>query len=236
MSDRSGYMNIWVSNRDGSSATQLTNLHGSGTPRWSPDGLWIAFDSTSGGGLSSVWVISSMGGVPRALVKDQFENAVPSWSHDGKWVYFGSTRGGKDQVWKVPAEGGTPLEVTRSGGFAALESVDGATLYFAKSRYDNPELWQMPVAGGTEMPFPQAVRPRSWAAWSPSRGGIFFSPAEGSNGGTSIDFYDFQTRLVRQIGLLDRSPFWLSASADGKQVFFNQAERDESSIVLVKTK
>jgi hypothetical protein len=151
-------------------------------------------------------------------------------------VYFGSTRGGKDQVWKVPAEGGTPLEVTRSGGFAALESVDGATLYFAKSRYDNPELWQMPVAGGTEMPFPQTVRPRSWAAWSPSRGGIFFSPAEGSNGGTSIDFYDFQTRLVRQISLLDRSPFWLSASADGKQVFFNQAERDESSIVLVKAK
>jgi Tol biopolymer transport system component/DNA-binding winged helix-turn-helix (wHTH) protein len=236
MSDRSGSMDIWVSNRDGSSAIQLTSLHGCGTPRWSPDGLWIAFDSTSGGGPASVWVIPSMGGVPRALVKDQFENAVPSWSHDGKWVYFGSTRAGKYQVWKVAAEGGTPLQVTHSGGFAALESVDGATLYFAKSRYDNPELWQMPVAGGGEAPFPPAVRPRSWAAWSPTRGGIFFLPAEGSNGGTSIDFYDFQTRLVRQISLLDRSPFWLFAAADGKQVFFNQAERDESSIVLVKTK
>jgi Tol biopolymer transport system component/DNA-binding winged helix-turn-helix (wHTH) protein len=235
MSDRSGYVDIWVSNRDGSSAVQLTNLHGSGTPRWSPDGLWIAFDSTSGG-PASVWVVSSMGGVPRALVKDRFQNAVPGWSHDGKWVYFSSDRSGQDQVWKVPAEGGTPLRVTHDGGFGALESVEGATLYFAKTRYDNPELWQMPVGGGRETLVSGTVHPRSWAAWSPTKRGIFFSSVEGSNGGTSIDFYDFQTRLVRQISLLDRSPFWLSASADGKEVFFNQAERDESSIVLVKAK
>jgi Tol biopolymer transport system component/DNA-binding winged helix-turn-helix (wHTH) protein len=235
MSDRSGFMEIWVSNRDGSSAVQLTNLHGSGTPRWSPDGLWIAFDSTNHDyGPSSVWVVSSMGGVPRALVKDQFENLVPSWSRDGKWIYFSSQRSGKDQVWKIPAEGGSPVQVTHDGGFGALESVDGATLYFAKSRFDNPELDQMPVGGGAETPLPGAVRPRSWAAWSPTSRGIFFAPAESSNGGTSIDFYDFQTRLIRQISLLDRSPFWLSAAADGKLVFFNQAERDESSIVLVK--
>lgn len=241
MSDRSGFVDIWVSNRDGSSAVQLTNLHGSGTPRWSPDGLWIAFDSTThdfngGYGPSAVWLVSSMGGVPRALVKDQFENLVPSWSRDGKWVYFSSHRSGEDQVWKVAAEGGTPLQVTHDGGFGALESFDGATLFFAKSRYDNPELYQMPVAGGAETPLAGAVRPRSWAAWSPTSRGIFFAPPESSDGGTSIDFYDFQTRLVRQISLLDRSPFWLSASADGKQVFFDQAERDESSIVLVKAK
>ena len=236
MSDRSGYLDIWVSNRDGSSAVQLTNLHGSGTPRWSPNGLWIAFDSTSSGGPSAVWVISSTGGVPRALQKDQFENMVPSWSHDGKWIYFSSSRSGKDQVWRVPIEGGSPVQVTHGGGFAAMESVDGRTLYFAKSRYDNPELYQMSVAGGVETPLPGAVRPRSWAAWSPTSRGIFFVPAEGSTGGTSIDFYDFQTRLVRQISLLDRSPFWLSASLDGKEVFFNQAEREESSIVLIKRK
>ena len=241
MSDRSGYVEIWVSNRDGSSPIQLTNVHGAGTPRWSPDGLWITFDSTShdlnaGGGPSSVWVVSSMGGVPRALVKDRFENVVPSWSRDGKRIYFGSSRSGQDQVWKISAEGGMPIQVTHDGGFAALESVDGATLYFAKTRYDNPEIWQMPVGGGREVLSPGSIRPRSWAAWSPTNGGIFFVPPEGSGGGTSISFYDFQTRLTRQISLLDRVPFWLSASPNGKEVFFNQAERDESSIVLVKTK
>lgn len=241
MSDRSGYVEIWASNRDGSSPTQLTNLHGTGTPRWSPDGLWIAFDSTTHDfngavGPSSVWVVSSLGGVPRALVNDQFENAVPSWSRDGKWIYFASLRSGKDQVWKIPAEGGTPVQVTRSGGFAALESVDGSMLFFAKTRYDNPDLWQIPVAGGPETLFPGSIRPHSWAAWTPTTRGIFFVSPEGSNGAASISFYDFQTRLTRQISLLDRVAFWLSASPNGKELFFNQAERDESSIVLVKAK
>ena len=110
------------------------------------------------------------------------------------------------------------------------------TLYYAKTRYDNPELWQMPVGGGMEIPFPGAVRPRSWAAWAATSRGIFFIPPEGPSTASSIDFYDFQTRLTRQISLLDRAPFWLSASNDGKEVLFNQSEQDESSIVLVKAK
>jgi len=235
MSDRTGYLEIWVSNHDGSAAVQLTNLHGCGTPRWSPDGLWVAFDTVSNG-PQAVWVISALGGTPRALVKDRFENSVPSWSNDGKWIYFGSARSGQDQVWRVAAEGGSPVQVTHEGGFAAQESADGATLYFAKTRYENPELWQMPVGGGMEIPFPGAVRPRSWAAWSASSRGIFFIPAESPHIASSIVFYDFQTRLTRQISLLDRTPFWLSASADGKEVLFNQAEQEESSIVLVKAK
>src|SRR6266853_6427297 len=49
MSDRSGSLEIWESNQDGSAAVQLTNLRGCGTPRWSPDGMWIAFDSVGNG-------------------------------------------------------------------------------------------------------------------------------------------------------------------------------------------
>ena len=44
MSDRTGSMEIWASNRDGSNAIQLTTVHFAGTPRWSPDSKTIAFD------------------------------------------------------------------------------------------------------------------------------------------------------------------------------------------------
>ena len=77
---------------------------------------------------------------------------------------------------------------------------------------------------------------RSWAAWGLTSRGIFYCSSEGTNGAASIAFYDFETRLSRQIALLNRIPFWLSASADGKEVLFDQAEQDESSIVLVKAK
>jgi len=233
MSDRSGSLEIWESNPDGSAAVQLTNLHGCGTPRWSPDGMWVAFD-TVGNGAQGVYVISASGGAPRALAVDASENSVPSWSRDGKWIYFGSHRSGDDQVWKIPATGGKAVQVTQLGGFAALESPDGRTLYYAKTRFENPEVWRLPVNGGAETIFSAAVRPKSWAAWSVSDGGIFFCPPEGPEDQPTIDFYDFATRLTRQISLLDRSPFWLSCTPDGKNLFYNQAEQDASSILLVE--
>jgi len=234
MSDRSGSVEIWASNRDGSSAVQLTSLHGCGTPRLSPDGLWVAFD-TKGEGAPGVYLVSAMGGAPRALVADQWENSVPSWSRDGKWVYFGSHRSGEDQLWKVSAAGGQPVQVTQHGGFAAWESADGQTLFYAKSRYENPEIWEMPVAGWTERMLSGTVRPKSWAAWSVTSRGIFFSPHERAGEQPSIDFYDFESRLTRQVSLIDRSPFWLSVSADGKEMYYDQAGQDESSILLVET-
>jgi Tol biopolymer transport system component/DNA-binding winged helix-turn-helix (wHTH) protein len=233
MSDRAGTLEIWVSNRDGSQAVKLTNLNGCGTPRWSPDGKWIAFD-TVGNGAQGVYLISAAGGTPRALVADRAENSVPSWSNDGKWIYFGSNRSGQDQVWKIAPEGGPPIQVTRRGGFAAWESPDGQTLYYANSRFENPEIWQMPVTGGIETIFSGAVRPKSWAAWSVTEHGIFFCPHEGPNDPPAVAFYDFATRLTRQVSLLDKSPFWLAATANGREIFYDQTGRDESSILLVE--
>jgi Tol biopolymer transport system component/DNA-binding winged helix-turn-helix (wHTH) protein len=146
MSDRSGGLEIWVSNRDGSSPIQLTNLHGCGTPRWSPDGQWVVFDA-GGVAAQGIYIVSAFGGAPRALLTDGFENSVPNWSRDGQWIYFGSKRSGKDQLWKIKASGGHAVQVTTGGGFSGWESTDGKTIYYAKSRYENPEIWQVPIMG-----------------------------------------------------------------------------------------
>jgi Tol biopolymer transport system component len=116
MSDRSGSLEIWVSNRDGSAPVQLTNLHGCGTPRWSPDGSWVVFDA-GGASAQGIYVISALGGTPRLLLTGGFENSVPNWSRDEKWVYFGSNRSGTDQLWKVQAAGGHAVQVTTNGGW-----------------------------------------------------------------------------------------------------------------------
>jgi len=61
-SDRSGETEIWVANADGSDALQLTSFRAleTGTPHWSPDGRWIAFDSRPRG-RSGVFVIGALG-------------------------------------------------------------------------------------------------------------------------------------------------------------------------------
>ena len=133
MSDRSGTMEIWVSDRDGTNPFQLTAVAGAGTPRWSPDSQAVVFDAHD-----SIVSIKVGGGAPQVLMHDAFQNLCPSWSRDGKWIYFASTRSGTFQVWRVPAEGGSPVQVTRQGGHAALESPEGKYVYYAKHNMAEP--------------------------------------------------------------------------------------------------
>ncbi len=90
-SARSGTMEIWVCDADGSNALQLTSFNGpnTGTPRWSPDARSIVFDSRPGGN-ADIFVVGASGGAPRQITTDPSEDVVPSWSRDGRWIYFES--------------------------------------------------------------------------------------------------------------------------------------------------
>jgi Tol biopolymer transport system component len=130
LSDRSGAQEIWVTDTDTQTSTQLTHFGGppTGSPSWSPDGLQVAFDSAE-----SIYVISADGGLPRRVTAT---GVVPAWSRDGNSIYFASDRSGKFQIWTVDGE--TPshpaIQVTRGGGFRAFESSDGKYLYYANDR------------------------------------------------------------------------------------------------------
>jgi hypothetical protein len=78
------------------------------------------------------------------------------------------------------------------------------------------------------------VKPKSWAAWAVTSEGIYFCPNAEAGAAASVDFFDFQTHLTRQLVLLEKSPFWFSVSSDGKEMFYDQAGQDESSILLVE--
>src|SRR5262249_28078970 len=51
ISDRTGNPEVWICQSSGMDEMQLTSFGGPEvtTPRWSPDGRWIAFDSTAQG-------------------------------------------------------------------------------------------------------------------------------------------------------------------------------------------
>ena len=91
---------------------------------------------------------------------------------------IGSSGMEENQVWKIPVEGGQPVQVTRLGGFSAYESLDGQTLYYAKTRQDNPEIWQVPVNGGNESRVSAILRPSTWANWALTESGILFLSAD----------------------------------------------------------
>ena len=236
MSDRSGTMEIWVADADGKNPKQLTAIGNAGTPRWSPDGKQIVFDASRKNG-SGIYTVSLEGGEARLVTADDFENRCPSWSRDGKWIYFASRRTGKFQVWKISAQGGAPVQLTRSGGHAALESPDGKHIFYAKTPLAYPEIWQAEVYGGGEKLLSRQVRPAMWAAWAVvdagARGGILFAQPSG-DGAPTVSLFDLATRSVTTKGQLGIVPFWLGATRDGKRVVFDQPGWQQSQIMLME--
>lgn len=232
-SERSGYDEVWISSSDGSDPTPVTSLRGyAGSPHWSPDGRYLAFDF-SDRGHTNIYVVEVPGGLPRLL--ETFpgaDNIVPAWSRDGEWIYFSANREGEAfQLWKVPARGGAPVQITKQGGIAAAESGDGF-LYYSRG-LALPAVWKMPIDGGKETLVLDRPTPQEYTQWAPARNGIYFIDFR-TNSGWTIEFFDFRTRKIVPVWTLQKSPWaGLAVSPDGKSVIFAQNDQDEYSITLV---
>jgi len=233
VSDRTGSREIWVSDSDGQNAVQLTDFGGShtGTPRWSPDGSLIAFDSRPEG-QSEIYLISPQGGRPRRLTTENSDDVLPSWSHDGQWVYFASNRGGNWQVWKKPAGGGQAVQITKNGGYQALESSDGRYLYFVKRE---PGIWRKDVRAGEETLVLEQAR---YGQWALLKDGICFIGSQDSQR-HSIEFFNFASGKVSQLTSLRKTTNTsggpnLAASADGRWILYWQADQIDNDIMLVE--
>ena len=247
---RSGQTEIWVVDGQGSHPRQLTSLGRAGgsvgCPRWSPDGKMIAFDFTAKGGINvDIYVISPSGGTPQQVTTSPAIDSLASWSRDGRFIYFGSHRDGQVQVWRVPSSGekrGNARQVTRGGGFAAIESTDGH-VYFTKrmSGTLNPQnaLWRVPVEGGDEEVVIKGFR-SSHGNWDLTAKGLYFVDEEPSSSGMSwvVRFQAFDGHHAIEVARLQHPPFLagpaITVSADGRWMLSTQSER-LSDLMLVES-
>jgi eukaryotic-like serine/threonine-protein kinase len=237
-SNRSGHWEIWVCDSDGRNSVQLTSFGGpyiTGTPRWSADGETIAFDSRPGG-QSDIFVINVESRVQRNLTANSYHDGVPSWSRDGRWIYFCSDRGDDPelQVWKMPVEGGQPIQVTKNGGWEAFESFDGTTLYYSKIT-DRNAIWKVPTAGGEETRF---LANTLWRYWTVGEKGIYFITREDRF--LIVNFIDFADQRVIRLARFERSPVkdahaGLTLSPDGRSLLWTLPEGYNSDIMLVES-
>ena len=235
-SNRAGESDIWVSDRDGQNPVRMTAVGTASAPRWSPDDKEIAFEAASRPTLEAtqgIYLLKSSGGEPWPLIQDNFNNRAPRWSNDGNWIYFGSNRSGDWQVWKVQAWGGSPTQVTHNGGIAAEESLDGKNLFFVKQGRDLSEIWKMLATGGPETLVSPAIHPTDWAAWAVVKDGLLFVES-GADNGPTVNLLDFSSEHVKPLTVLDKPPFWLATTRDGRSVIFDQPGQLESRVMLLE--
>ncbi|MDX6457565.1 MAG: hypothetical protein QOE55_1262 [Acidobacteriaceae bacterium] len=233
---RSGTHQIWRSNADGSDLLQLTSFDQGypGTPRWSPDGKWIAFDYRTTA-TSQIYLVNSEGRNFHALTSGNYEDCVPSWSRDGKAVYFASNRTGNWQIWRRELSGGKETQITRQGGFAAFESYDAKALYYSK--FNGGGIWKVPVGGGLEERVTDSLHLGYWGQFAVTNDGLYFVDSD-AKGGPAIMYYNFQTRRLSSVLAFKQSTFpWLpnlAASRDGRTLVCVQGDFENSMISMVE--
>ncbi len=234
-SNRLGFWDIWTCDVEGKGCDQITSLHGTaGRARWSPDGRHIAFEFHPKD-RSEIYVVDVPGGVPHLVPTiSGADNLSPSWSLDGKSLYFASKRGAEHfQIWKMPLEGGSPIQITQHDGISPQESGDGRYLYYCK--YEQGGLWRMSLfGGGQETEVLDDVGGGGWPDWALAPDGIYFLKLDKFRD-VSIEFYDFATNKANRVWNLQKEPGWgMSRSADGRSIVYVQDEFAESNLMLVR--
>ena len=231
-SDRSGSSEIWVCNSDGSEPMQLTSFgkRATASPRWSPDSRWVCFDSNVEGQFE-VYVVDANGRRSRRLTSNPALDAAPSWSWDGKWIYFASTRGGNHQVWKMPWTEGEAIELTKKGGFAALESPDGKFVYYTKAA-DDTSLWRVPTQGGEEI---RVLDPIVFRNFSVTKDGVYFVFQPDAKGNGVIRLLKTTTGEIQTIASIENpARNGLSVSPDGRWILYPKLDSAGSDLMLVE--
>lgn len=91
------------------------------SPLFSPDGRWIAFQSTGSQpepvGLGDIYVVATSGGEPRKLHDTHDRSGgLTAWSHDGRSVLVVESIGTTRHVQALPIDGSAPRPLTTGAG------------------------------------------------------------------------------------------------------------------------
>ena len=139
---------IWMVEKNGGTAIQLTNSAGEETwPKFSPDGKSIAF-SASYNGCVNIYTMPVTGGVPMRVTYESAADRMIDWHPDGKRILFASMgdNGGRrllNQFYLVPKEGGFPEKLPIPYGELASFSPDGKRLAYITKITENYPLKRM---------------------------------------------------------------------------------------------
>jgi len=224
---------MWVCDSDGANPRQITSFADrvAMSPRWSPDGRIIAFDSYVEGNWQT-FVVNADGGQARQITSGNYWNSRPAWSRDGKSLYFCSTRDGM-AIFKIPLEGGEAVRLTNTSAIDPFESHDGRWLYFTREN----RIWKVRAAGGTEEIVSEEIDLFAGQAWSlDQQDNIYWFERDEEAGQWVVRKLAPQGE-ISNVAFMDRPPLGragLNVAPDGTWFVYAQDDQTQSDLMLIE--
>ncbi len=124
---------IWLADANGANPRRLTaHVARDFSPRFSPDGQWIAFTSNRSGN-NDVFVIPAAGGEPRQLTFHSGDDQALYFTPDGAAIMMTSSRGvlaWGSPLYRLPLDGTIPVAMNMDMGRAGMIRQDATAIAF----------------------------------------------------------------------------------------------------------
>jgi dipeptidyl aminopeptidase/acylaminoacyl peptidase len=199
------------------------------TPRWSPDGQWLAFVRPNDKDVPQIHLLPMRGGEARTLTDLPKGAAAPVWSPDGRTIAFSSTTIADDMKKPDPAakpERKSDVKVVTRAVYRA----NGNPTYVDADR--RAHIWTVPVpAGGLMGDKPEAKAITSGefdergAQWSPDGATLYFvsdRTPEPYYANIDSDLYSVPAAggAIARVASIEGTIGTISVAPDGKRVAF----------------
>jgi Tol biopolymer transport system component len=215
VSDRTGIRSVWTVGQSGGGVTML--LEDAEYPAISPDGTRIAFSRADDSAVLRIWV-APLDDLSDASMITTDEHGL--WDHEGaSWSADGATLSYRAHhyLWAVPASGGTPLQITRTGGGnESVWSSDGRYIYFDTWLENTLALWRVSSRGGEPRRMTQGTGYESEPSVCRDGSRLAYSTGSPGAGAVLIDLDTGQQTTLGQMRLV----LLASLSPDGSRMVY----------------
>jgi len=221
-SERTGDLDIWIMNLDGSGAHNLTQSPASQEtgPDWSSVGGQVAYTSFSTSPAErDIWIINGDGTGATNLTNSTSDDVGASWSPDGTKIAFFSDRDGNYDIYVMNSDGTGVAQLTTDPQTDATPdwSPDGTQIAFSRlTPGSDGDIWVMNADGTGQTNLTNSAMLDYAPDWSPDGLYIAFDrfPNVGVN---SSDIWIMAADGTGQVGVVvgpedERSPAWRPAA------------------------